>query len=174
MGFGATKYLGKVCARHPDRNGLRWRDSRSCVQCQRDYRKTTYRRDPEKILAANQKWVDANPEKRKHVHKLAARKWREKNPEAVRLQSRLDASVRRARLRAATVVLTPDEQLHVKALHAEAARLTIETGIVHHVDHDVPLARGGKHHPGNLIVVPASINCAKGARFNSTQEFLLS
>jgi len=32
----------------------------------------------------------------------------------------------------------------------------------------------GEQRPDNLMVVPAAINLAKGARYNSTMEFLLS
>ena len=60
------------------------------------------------------------------------------------------------------------------AIYAKAERLNRETGVKHHVDHDRPLARGGKHHPDNLIVVPAALNLAKGAKYESTMAFLLS
>ncbi len=82
---------------------------------------------------------------------------------------------RRAReLAAIPPGLTAADHLRVIALYAEAARRTAETGIVHHVDHDVPLALGGVHHPDNLLVVPASINLAKGARYASMWDFISS
>lgn len=77
---------------------------------------------------------------------------------------------RRARKTAASAGLTAADHLRINAIYAEAARRTAETGVVHHVDHDVPLARGGKHHPDNLLIVPAKVNLVKGTR--TMQEFL--
>ena len=84
------------------------------------------------------------------------------------------SAARRAAARASSVLLSSAERLRVADIYAEAQRLTRETGVKHHVDHDRPLARGGKHHPDNLIVVPAALNLAKGAKYESTMEFLLS
>ena len=81
---------------------------------------------------------------------------------------------RRARKAAATVPLTPTEHLRIDALYAEASRRTAETGTAYHVDHDAPLALGGKHHPDNLLVMPAAVNLAKGARYASTWDFISS
>ncbi len=48
-------------------------------------------------------------------------------------------------------------------IHSQAIRLAKETGIQHHVDHIIPVSRGGWHHHENLQVLPASINVSKGA-----------
>jgi len=67
----------------------------------------------------------------------------------------------------------------IAAIYAEAARLTAETGIPHHVDHIVPLQgpvatygpfKGmrivfGLHWEGNLQVIPARDNVCKGNRW---------
>lgn len=70
--------------------------------------------------------------------------------------------------------MSMQEKQRIVALYAKAARLTRETGVEHHVDHDRPLARGGLHHPDNLLVVPARLNLAKGAKYDSTFEFIAS
>ena len=46
--------------------------------------------------------------------------------------------------------------------YAEARRLSNETGIMHHVDHIVPLSKGGLHCQTNLQVLTARENIQKG------------
>jgi 5-methylcytosine-specific restriction endonuclease McrA len=49
-------------------------------------------------------------------------------------------------------------------------------GIPHEVDHIIPLAKGGLHHPSNLQVIPASVNRRKSAKtpeqFKNSLTFL--
>ena len=63
--------------------------------------------------------------------------------------------------------LTESEQIQVRAIYKLRARISEATGIEHHVDHHIPLSRGGKHHPDNLWVIPASENLSKGAKLPS-------
>lgn len=66
--------------------------------------------------------------------------------------------------------LTPGEKKRIGQIYAEARRLTMETGISHHVDHIKPLAAGGEHHPDNLRVITAEENLKKGATWDSTKS----
>lgn len=80
------------------------------------------------------------------------------------------------RLKATPPWITVEDHLAMRALYDEAARLTQETGILHHVDHIVPLqsmAPGtkkrnacGLHIPANLQVIPATDNIRKNCYFN--------
>ena len=54
----------------------------------------------------------------------------------------------------------------IAAFYAEAKRLSIETGILHEVDHIYPISKGGKHHENNLQILTITENRSKGAKLN--------
>jgi hypothetical protein len=188
-----TRRFGKVCAKHPELNGERAANG-SCIGCARAATKAWARANPEKVRGYSRAWYLANAEKRRAEtgawakanpdKKLkSGRAWRAANPDksvafSLAWQAANPAKVaaaharRRARKAAALVPLTADEKARVEALYAEARRLTEDTGEEHQVHHDRPLARGGKHHPDNLLVVTAAMNCAIGARYDSTWDYI--
>lgn len=49
----------------------------------------------------------------------------------------------------------------IQRLYEIAGWFTRSTGIPHHVDHIIPLAKGGAHHERNLLVMPAPLNLSK-------------
>jgi hypothetical protein len=60
------------------------------------------------------------------------------------------------------------EAAPIRALFANAERITRETGVVHSVEHMVPLAGGtvcGLHWHGNMEVRPLRDNLVKGTRW---------
>ena len=162
--MGRRAKRGRVCTKHPELNGER--HGGHCPACARDRVRRWGAENSDRANAARRQRYAENPSKRNAVNE----RWRKKN-----LPKRAVSVARyRSRKAAAAVPLTPADHLRIVALYAEAARRTAETGIAHHVDHDVPLALGGKHHPDNLLVVPASVNLAKGAKYASTWEFINS
>ena len=46
--------------------------------------------------------------------------------------------------------------------YKEAERKTKETGVIHHVDHIIPISKGGLHHESNLQVLTQFENLSKG------------
>lgn len=95
--------------------------------------------------------------------RAAAAAWRKANPDRIRhLNSLRRASVARA---------TPDwaDLGKIAAVYAEAERLTIETGVQHHVDHVVPLKGElvcGLHVHFNLAPLPWIDNIKKKNKFD--------
>lgn len=72
------------------------------------------------------------------------------------------------------VLAAPDwvDRKALKALRAEAKRKTAVTGVVHVLDHIVPLNHPdvcGLHVPWNLRVVPWAVNASKNNKWNPFQ-----
>jgi 5-methylcytosine-specific restriction endonuclease McrA len=104
------------------------------------------------------------------------REWRrgwDKSPK-VREYFREHQQRRQAAKRSASPPWLAEHQVEaMRAIHKEAARLTEETGIPHHVDHVVPLTHPdvqGLHVPWNLQVLRFDDNIRKSNAFDYTNE----
>jgi hypothetical protein len=76
-------------------------------------------------------------------------------PEAVHEGERHKSAIylkrRKQRMRSQTPELSEEEEVLIQEIYEQRNRLNQEAGyILYHVDHIIPLARGGQHHPGNL------------------------
>ena len=136
-----------------------------CKSCTAQKRKEKYWADPEKYRAEARKFSQSNLEKMGEVNK----KYREANPEKVkqwkandrqRNKHRINADTanRRAKLRG---TLTP-EIVQMYALRDFYIAMSL--GESFHVDHIIPLAKGGLHTADNLQVIPAIDNLRKGKK----------
>lgn len=148
--------------------------------------RAAYREDPEKretVLAWNRRYYRDNRDKIKAQKRQyrednaemiseKAREHRKANLEGLRKAQReyyqknkdifiAHANKRRALKRSATHPGHDTEREF--RLRKLARRLTHMTGETWHVDHVVPLSRGGYHHHHNLQVIPAAWNLSKKA-----------
>jgi 5-methylcytosine-specific restriction endonuclease McrA len=114
--------------------------------------------NPDKISAQNKRWAEKDPARRKAHNKKGYKKHYAKNPEYY--AAKTDKRRRGMREWPCSEV----EKLMIKYRYEDARRLTKETGIEHHVDHIIPLAKGGPHLPWNLQVITKTENLSKGAK----------
>jgi hypothetical protein len=147
-------------------------------QKRREIQKRYAERNKEKVLAASNKWNKENKEKmseaaRRHYQKQRVdsnfrdkqaektREWCAKNPDKVREQS---ARKRAYKLQRLPSWITKTELDEIACFYRTAQKLSIETGVKHHVDHIIPL-RGkcvsGLHVPWNMQIITAKENMEK-------------
>ncbi len=89
---------------------------------------------------------------------IGKRKYRQENKAKINAE----CAKRRAGKLRQSPRLNKEETDKLGLLYVIAQSITKNTGILMHVDHIVPLSKGGLHHPLNLKVLPASDNLSKG------------
>ena len=111
-------------------------------------------------LCRNCRSKKASEHRKKADNKVRNRRnWKRDNPDKLYAY----AGTRRAAKRNACPVWA--DRPAMARLYKEAKRLTLTTGIPHHVDHIVPLTNDlvcGLHVVANLQILTATENCAKG------------
>lgn len=142
--------------------------------------------ETEKQLARTQAYKLAHPERTREYNRKADAKrdnvartqqWRKNNPGKAKANDRRQYRKQykanpgyfadKARARQVNMAQWPCseiEKLMIKYRYEDARRLTKETGIEYHVDHIIPLAKGGPHLPWNLQVITKDENLSKGAK----------
>jgi hypothetical protein len=118
----------------------------------------------ERSNAQKKAWAKRNPEYKKayskaNKEKIAASKavWRENNKDKINVT----VANRRALKFRATIRLTELDKFVIEEMYNLAQLREKQTGFQWHVDHIVPLTKGGLHKPTNLQVVPGSWNLSK-------------
>ncbi len=145
----------------------------SCKNCCREYNleyKTKYKK---RLYKQNKDWKLRNKDKVKsymtdyriknkdRLYELN-RQWIENNKDRYRVIKNACNAQRRANKKCAFVKWANKKK--IKELYKEAQRLTMMTGIQHHVDHIIPLVNNkvcGLHVEHNLRVITAKENITK-------------
>ena len=103
-----------------------------------------------KARERTKEWNTKNPDRKREMDK----KFYEENRSLV---TSYKAKYRAAKRQATPKWLTREQENQIRAVYAEARRLTLETGTPYEVDHIVPLAGkivSGLHVPWNLRAIP--------------------
>jgi hypothetical protein len=126
---------------------------------------------------SNSQWYEANREevlKNKAEYRDANREKRRKDNAAYKKAKPHLNRAHVGKRRAVKLQAIPKwaDLKKIEVIHADSSRLSMETGIPHHVDHIVPLVGKlrkngpqivcGLHWEGNLAVIPGEDNCKKG------------
>ena len=119
----------------------------------RDYKRRW--RKTEKGLQQSRDWTEANRDKHNATNSASKKRHR----------GRVNAETRKRQC--AKMQRTPAwaDFRAIAEIYEETARLTQETGILHHVDHDIPLQGefvSGLHCETNLVILTAADNLSKG------------
>ena len=136
-----------------------------------EYNREWKRKNRIEMLAQRKLYREANKDKQKNYFKeyrlnnldkevKRNRAWVLNNPD----KNRAKHSVRRARIRNVNDIKTLEARKQLVALFRQAVKREVETGYGWHVDHTIPITRGGRHCLTNLQVVPAKWNLSKGNR----------
>jgi 5-methylcytosine-specific restriction endonuclease McrA len=146
-----------------------------CKECVREASRNRARVTADKHRECAKKWRIANPEKHREKNRLWRkdntdktaewnRKYRESNRDKVRLGKRKYKHHRRALIRGGEGSRVPfDEQAQLKRQKGKCyyCQCKLEK---YHVDHVIPLSRGGSDHPDNKVLACPSCNQRKGAK----------
>lgn len=121
--------------------------------------KVYYQKNAKRICSKTKLWRENNRERKRALHRAYKKRHPEKNKEQLHR--------RRCKMMAVGI---EDCTAKIKSLHRErfchwcCAPLTTET---REIDHVIPVSRGGRHAPDNLVAACQTCNRSKGDRLIS-------
>ena len=130
-------------------------DNEKKKEQKRKWWKIFYQENKERILAEKREYRESNRQVIRDTQKVYrdSEKGRSKNAE--------EARERRALKKNCTIPLMENERERLMLLEKTRRELSVETGREYHIDHIIPLAHGGLHHPMNLRILDGTENISK-------------
>ncbi len=154
---GSLRYIGKVCAKHPEMNGLRGVSNCTCMKC-----------DSERVVKKRASKCKADPEYRDKILKRSFEYYSSRyasDPEFKMSFCSRAIERKRSLTERSLGGRFADQTL---LIYWEARELEKLLGEWYHVDHIVPLNGKdvcGLHVPWNLQILIAADNIAKSNKF---------
>ena len=136
------------------------------TECVLEYNRKWKRKNRVKMLAQRKIYREANKDKQKKYYK----EYRLNNidKEVIRNRNwvlkRVKDSIRRARLKNVNDIKTSEDRKLLATMYKTALSYEVKTGFAWHIDHTIPITKGGRHCLTNLQIVPARWNQSKGNR----------
>ena len=124
-----------------------------------------YKTHNDKLRGTRSEYTKQYNAANKEIRYLACKRWEENNRHK---RCAKEARRRINKIMSEPLVQTFCQKWKMEQLYKDAQKMTIETGIPHHVDHIVPLLGKnvcGLHVPWNLQILTASENCRKNNKF---------
>lgn len=151
--------------RHPELVKQRSREYyRLNCEAEAERRRRYYADNPEKIAELGRRWRAANPGRHAELY----REWVKANPERIRAIWTAKGVRRRKRARATTVEIVHYEKILAEfGMRCHICGGDIASRADLHMDHVVPLARGGTHTYGNIRPSHVECNLRKGSKLMS-------
>lgn len=160
-------FTNKRC--HKGHLAYRVTSSGSCSQCEhermvsekgRAYQRQHYVDNAEIKKKKSNDYYHSNLESGKEARRI----YYQKNKAVMSMQAKL----RKRGLVDQYNLLSAAEKLQIKRIYEKRDMMNKEAGeIFFHVDHIVPISKGGKHHPSNLQILTSQENLSKGAKLPS-------
>lgn len=167
---GLTRYEGLPCINCG--GTTRFVSSQACVPCKqaKKYAARKRKQKHEKRGRPAKEKIKLTPEQEleKRIAKREYDRIYRNRPERQGYKREKKAKYRCAKLNRTPIWLTKHDKKLIKAVYNRAVQVSIETGIMHHVDHIIPLQGklvSGLHVPSNLQVIPAAENLQKLAKY---------
>ena len=172
-------YFGKLSYAS---DGLRYR----CRQCIKVDKAEFRKKNPNRVKSQVHAWIKANPEKAAIGNRRRALRWNENNRQKIKEKTKKWANEnpglrsfysaqRRQASTTQTIAMTEEQIAEMKSIYDRAKSISKQTGVLHHVDHIIPLKAKnclGLNVPWNLHVITAQENMRKGNRMPCESEHI--
>ena len=141
-----------------------WREANAerVREINRECSKAWYQSNRERACERAKAWREANPERERE----RAKAWREANHELIKARSHRRRACKK---NAEGTHTSEDVRLQYNSQKGKCWHCGVELNGVYHVDHLIPLAKGGTNAANNIVCACAKCNLSKGAK--TTQEW---